>query len=255
MAEGTVKWFSNEKGYGFIEREGGDDVFVHFSAITMDGYKSLTEGQRVSFDVVQGDKGAQAANVQADLENLSEPQYVQRAPAGALCHFWKDFEFAWRNIDREQLLKVAHLARLELREDEVERLGQQLNDILAAVSKVSRARPRRRPADVASARGRQRLGRGRAARRRFPSTRRSRTRPSAKAASSRCRREEPRDDRHAAAHGRGREGPARAEGDLRRRALLRVRRRDRRARRGAPLLPPHVRRPGRRRHPDRASRT
>jgi cold shock protein len=65
LAEGTVKWFSNEKGYGFIEREGGDDVFVHFSAITMDGYKSLTEGQRVSFDVVQGDKGAQAANVQA----------------------------------------------------------------------------------------------------------------------------------------------------------------------------------------------
>ena len=49
MAEGTVKWFSNEKGYGFIEREGGDDVFVHFSAITMDGYKSLTEGQRVEF--------------------------------------------------------------------------------------------------------------------------------------------------------------------------------------------------------------
>lgn len=65
LAEGTVKWFSNEKGYGFIEREGGDDVFVHFSAITMDGYKSLTEGQRVSFEIVQGDKGLQAANVQA----------------------------------------------------------------------------------------------------------------------------------------------------------------------------------------------
>ena len=65
MAEGTVKWFSNAKGYGCIEREGGDDVFGHFSAITMDGYKSLTEGQRVSFEVVQGDKGAQAANVQA----------------------------------------------------------------------------------------------------------------------------------------------------------------------------------------------
>jgi CspA family cold shock protein len=65
LAEGTVKWFSNEKGYGFIEREGGEDVFVHFSAITMDGYKSLTEGQRVSFEVVQGPKGAQAANVQA----------------------------------------------------------------------------------------------------------------------------------------------------------------------------------------------
>jgi cold shock protein len=65
LAEGTVKWFSNEKGYGFIEREGGDDVFVHFSAIAADGYKSLTEGQRVSFEVVQGPKGAQAANVQA----------------------------------------------------------------------------------------------------------------------------------------------------------------------------------------------
>jgi cold shock protein len=60
---GTVKWFSNEKGYGFIARESGDDVFVHFSAITMDGYKSLTEGQKVEFEVVQGPKGAQAANV------------------------------------------------------------------------------------------------------------------------------------------------------------------------------------------------
>ena len=65
MAEGTVKWFSNEKGFGFIEREGGDDVFVHFSAIAGEGYKSLAEGQRVSFEVVQGDKGLQAANVSA----------------------------------------------------------------------------------------------------------------------------------------------------------------------------------------------
>jgi cold shock protein len=65
LAQGTVKWFSNEKGYGFIEREGGEDVFVHFSAITMEGYKSLTEGQRVEFEVVQGPKGAQAANVSA----------------------------------------------------------------------------------------------------------------------------------------------------------------------------------------------
>ena len=64
LAEGTVKWFSNEKGYGFIEREGGDDVFVHHSAIEMDGYRSLTEGQRVQFDVEQGDKGLQAKNVQ-----------------------------------------------------------------------------------------------------------------------------------------------------------------------------------------------
>ena len=65
LAQGTVKWFSNEKGYGFIERDEGDDVFVHFSAITMEGYKTLVEGQRVEFDVVQGDKGLQAANVQA----------------------------------------------------------------------------------------------------------------------------------------------------------------------------------------------
>ena len=63
MATGTVKWFSNEKGYGFIEREEGEDVFVHFSAIAMDGYKSLVEGQRVEFEVVQGNKGLQASNV------------------------------------------------------------------------------------------------------------------------------------------------------------------------------------------------
>ena len=65
MAQGTVKWFSNEKGYGFIEREQGEDVFVHFSAIGMDGYKTLTEGQRVEFEIVQGQKGLQAANVVA----------------------------------------------------------------------------------------------------------------------------------------------------------------------------------------------
>ena len=63
MAEGTVKWFSNEKGYGFIAREGGEDVFVHHSAIEMEGYRSLAEGQRVEFEVVQGQKGLQAANV------------------------------------------------------------------------------------------------------------------------------------------------------------------------------------------------
>lgn len=63
MPEGTVKWFSNEKGFGFISREGQDDVFVHFSAIEGEGYKSLTEGQTVEFDVVDGPKGKQAANV------------------------------------------------------------------------------------------------------------------------------------------------------------------------------------------------
>jgi cold shock protein len=61
--QGTVKWFSNEKGFGFISREGQDDVFVHFSAIEGEGYKSLTEGQAVEFDVVDGPKGKQAANV------------------------------------------------------------------------------------------------------------------------------------------------------------------------------------------------
>ena len=64
--QGTVKWFSNEKGYGFIERgAGAEDVFVHHSAITMDGYRSLTEGQRVEFEVEQGAKGLQAKNVSA----------------------------------------------------------------------------------------------------------------------------------------------------------------------------------------------
>lgn len=63
MAQGTVKWFSNEKGYGFIEREDGDDLFVHFSEIEMDGYKTLVQGQRVEFEVTQGDKGLQASSV------------------------------------------------------------------------------------------------------------------------------------------------------------------------------------------------
>ncbi|WP_134705184.1 cold-shock protein [Ammoniphilus sp. YIM 78166] len=63
MENGTVKWFNAEKGFGFIEREGGDDVFVHFSAITGNGFKSLEEGQKVQFEVVQGQRGAQAANV------------------------------------------------------------------------------------------------------------------------------------------------------------------------------------------------
>jgi CspA family cold shock protein len=61
--QGTVKWFSNEKGYGFISRPDGDDVFVHFSALQGEGFKTLTEGQEVEFDVVDGPKGKQAANV------------------------------------------------------------------------------------------------------------------------------------------------------------------------------------------------
>ena len=63
MEQGTVKWFNDEKGYGFISREAGDDVFVHFSAIQGDGFKTLEEGQAVTFDVETGDRGLQAANV------------------------------------------------------------------------------------------------------------------------------------------------------------------------------------------------
>ncbi|ACB61138.1 MULTISPECIES: cold-shock protein [Exiguobacterium] len=63
MEQGTVKWFNAEKGFGFIERENGDDVFVHFSAIQTDGFKSLDEGQEVSFEVEEGQRGPQATNV------------------------------------------------------------------------------------------------------------------------------------------------------------------------------------------------
>lgn len=63
MQTGTVKWFNAEKGFGFIEIENGNDVFVHFSAIEGDGYKSLDEGQRVQFNVTQGNRGSQAENV------------------------------------------------------------------------------------------------------------------------------------------------------------------------------------------------
>jgi len=63
MAQGKVKWFNDAKGYGFIEQEGGEDVFVHFSAISMDGFKTLAEGQVVEFEIETGNKGLHAANV------------------------------------------------------------------------------------------------------------------------------------------------------------------------------------------------
>jgi CspA family cold shock protein len=63
MQNGKVKWFNSEKGFGFIEVEGGEDVFVHFSAIQGEGFKTLEEGQEVSFEIVEGNRGPQAANV------------------------------------------------------------------------------------------------------------------------------------------------------------------------------------------------
>ncbi len=63
MAQGTVKWFNDSKGFGFISQEGGEDVFVHHTAIQADGFRSLTEGDRVEFEVVKGPKGLQAQNV------------------------------------------------------------------------------------------------------------------------------------------------------------------------------------------------
>lgn len=64
MAEGSVKWFNEAKGFGFIQQDDGPDVFVHFSAITAEGFKTLQEGERVTFDIVDGPKGPQAANVE-----------------------------------------------------------------------------------------------------------------------------------------------------------------------------------------------
>mgnify|MGYP001068819310 CR=1 FL=1 len=75
MAEGTVKWFNNAKGYGFISPDdGGGDVFAHFSAIQMDGYKTLKQGQKVQFDMISGPKGLQATKI--DPQHVAEAAYA-----------------------------------------------------------------------------------------------------------------------------------------------------------------------------------
>lgn len=78
MATGTVKWFNNAKGYGFISPDGGgSDVFAHFSAITMEGYKTLKQGQKVEFDLIDGPRGLQATKIQANTIDESAIQHSQ----------------------------------------------------------------------------------------------------------------------------------------------------------------------------------
>lgn len=84
MANGTVKWFNNAKGFGFILPEGGgEDIFAHYSAISMDGYKTLKAGQQVTFDVTEGDKGLHAVNIQAAATESAAATEDSFAAAGA----------------------------------------------------------------------------------------------------------------------------------------------------------------------------
>ena len=131
MPEGTVKWFSNEKGFGFIEREEGDDVFVHFSQIKQDGYKTLEQGQRVSFEVTEGPKGLQASEVRPRFE----AGLISGAASGPLLArgSFLSGSTALRcptsiapMIDRDQVLHVARLARLRLADDEIDAMSREL---------------------------------------------------------------------------------------------------------------------------------
>ena len=87
MAQGTVKWFNGDKGYAFIEVEGGPDVFVHFSAITSGGYRSLNEGQKVEFDITQGQRDPRRRTSRSSA-NQRQPPHLRGGAAGCSCRWW-----------------------------------------------------------------------------------------------------------------------------------------------------------------------
>jgi cold shock protein len=108
METGTVKWFNDAKGYGFISRQNGEDVFVHFSAIRASGFRSLQEGQQVQFDVVKGPKGWQAENVKGakTTSQLNNSLDSKRRPAMAACLISRENVWRWLALGNEPNLEL-----------------------------------------------------------------------------------------------------------------------------------------------------